>query len=389
MQTVDGHTGKQAVSSNRRKLLRKKLYKRIGVQSTKDFSKGRKSSKVQSDTESEEKYHNDENTDFQRPVKRESEKLEVTSDGNLHNIHADVKLSIKGHSEQLQPKRCVDCCKYTCECSKRVKVKVIHHRKENVRRVTVSPVIDHSEQTDNSVKQQHVSDSAVDQSRVFHSRLSFTNNEAVREDGKTNTHGIRKRHRRRSFSDVTPEGDKGYIPSWLDEDVKGMDRRSRLSKSSMTSDQVGVKKSRSISDLREISASKTAQADVLSSFPKDPSTQKSKDHAKIEEEYLKMRKQINMGTDQSHDTSLLNSTLSSVRTSSMESPASKLSLLMEQRNAKPDPDELGINYFQKHIQNVKQTSKKYKRSLKPKRIDNAEKQTRRKLPSRFIPIYEG
>lgn len=401
MQTVEENTVKQTDSSNRRKRLKKKLFKRIGVV---------RNGADQTAVRNLHKIHFDDD----KPVKPSSDPIKepVLSVPSNQKKHLKVKAVIlqensenKQHrSREPAPTHVRD---HELRKSKPLNISKIRARRYSDQYGTDTDDNDGNENThcfgherlsgydvltaenielSHSRVQQPVDDLDADQSRVFHSRLSFTTNDAVRLDGLSYSNGPRKRHRRRSFSDVTPEVDKGYMPSWLDDETKGMDRRGRLSKNSIPSEQGLKKKSHSVSDLRDIGAQKKEQVNIFS-VSTEVEGMKSKDHVRIEEEYLRLRRQINVNSDPIANLSQLNSSISSVRNSTFDSPASNQSMPRDQKASMLESDELGINHFRKHIQNVKQTSKRFRRSLK--NTENiTQKQTRRKLPSRFIPIYE-
>ena len=400
MQTVEGNSVKQAESSNRRKRLRKKLLKRIGM--VQNGTVNRKPHKVHFEEDDQFSLTSDRASESSIPKtsrKATKEKIPVlTVDKGYKGLeqhsprdpvpsHARVaELRISGTQKETNNTRLPRYIDHS------VTDKDDSDRNENRYCSEHDKLTGYDVFTADKIELSHycvrqtTDDLANDLARVFHSRLSFNAKEALEAHGFRSSVCSKKRHRRRSFSDVTPEVDKGYVPSWMDDDSKVMDRRSRLSKSSVTSDQVLKKKAHSVSDLREIGIDKTTHVlDFLTMNRETLHPEKSKNHARIEEEYLRLRKQMNVGNDTSLDLSQMNTTLSSIRT--FEGSSVPLALLQDQTTAMLESDELGINHFRKHIQNVKQSSKKYKRTVR--NTDIAQKQNKRKMPTRFIPIYES
>lgn len=410
MQTVDSNTGKQTAASKRRSLLRKKFLKRIGVvQNGREVPSMKRPPQVHFEIEDplikagEVRRNSIPSVRHKKDV-QDNLNFEQKSEDRAVQHHHHHKPRKKIHVESAID---VPFTGYSANKSHRLHVKSLDdnisvhssiggkdstHSLEPVRlsKHVVLPAIHKGNNIEpsNSAVTEQVDDTATDQTRVFHSRLSFSAKDQVRENDviAVSSRVSRKRHRRRSFSDVTPEGDKGYVPSWNTTGLRDMDRRSRMSKGSAASSNQapGMKKSWSVSDLREVDHSKIAGLD-LAAYNKGQEVHKAKNHSRIEEEYLRLRKQINNHSEPS-DATILNSTMSSIRNSSVDSPASTLDLLLDQKVSMLESDELGINHFKKHIQNVKQTSKKFRRSLK--NAENAQKQNRRKLPTRYIPIYE-
>lgn len=193
----------------------------------------------------------------------------------------------------------------------------------------------------------------------------------------------RGNQRRRHCSEVNIVSEKSeacgntssYVPSWVD-GIPGENK----AKSTLDINRKNIKSemNTSLSDFLDGDGDSAEGADM--SQQTDVKTRK--DHAELEQEYLKLRRRIARKSKDTDDSnSDLNNTFSD-----------RSSLLMTNPNGAYDvkdflsSDDLGINHFRKHIHYVKSSSKKYKRSLR----HSEQKQRQKRAPTfkTFKPLYE-
>lgn len=172
---------------------------------------------------------------------------------------------------------------------------------------------------------------------------------------------------RRKIQDL----DFSYIPSWLcSDDDRDMEVSSLKSFNLLTS-----KHSKSLSDLRN--AGTVSRKIKISSDNGDKIN-----HQKIEKEYFKLKKRLNIEGDETHRS---NGTYAHVQDSNR---AHLSDTHVPNYRELLESDELGINHFRKHIKNVKASSKKFRRALK----NNEATRTRPVPPKRkqfnIRPVYE-
>lgn len=163
----------------------------------------------------------------------------------------------------------------------------------------------------------------------------------------------------------------GYVPSWLSTDEENeMDASSLKSFETLT-----IKHSRSLTDLRH--------AGTVQRKPKARSENADKyKHQKIEQEYFRLKKRLNLN----NDGAVTNST--SFTTAQSHSRVNLSDTAVPHYRELLNSDELGINHFRKHVQNVKVTSKKFRRAQRSSEpVKTRPPPKRRQL--NFKPLYEN
>lgn len=173
-----------------------------------------------------------------------------------------------------------------------------------------------------------------------------------------------------SSQKISQEYYPGYVPSWLSTDEENdMDASSLKSFETLT-----IKHSRSLTDLR--------QPGTVQRKPKARSDNADKyKHQKIEQEYFRLKKRLNLNNDGAVTSNhSLTTAQSHNRVNLSDTAVPNYRELLES-------DELGINHFRKHVHNVKVTSKKFRRAQR-----SCEPVKTRAPPKRrqfnFKPLYE-
>lgn len=177
---------------------------------------------------------------------------------------------------------------------------------------------------------------------------------------------------RELFSGQTHPAELGssYVPSWLCDSIeKEMDTISIKSFEQLT-----TKHSQSMTDIKN---------DVfLRRNPKPHSEQCAKiKHEDVEKEYFKLKKRLNLNNSTGRYDDIESSADSHIRVNLSDTVIPHYRDLLES-------DELGINHFKKHIQNVKVTSKRYRRAVKSTDSVKNNRLPSKRRPFCFQPLYE-
>ncbi|KAH3727057.1 uncharacterized protein LOC127852155 [Dreissena polymorpha] len=214
-------------------------------------------------------------------------------------------------------------------------------------------------------------------SSVF-SDHAYSDGEEIYAVGEANS--VKEVKKTRSLSICSED----YVPSWLSKDIHQMNKSKIKHELTISAnDLLGNGASWSLNESRrfkQVSPQRGSQASKT-----DPK-QSQKAHEDIEKEYLDLRKHLNTNTNENERQFVAHQ--HAVRQVHSESPTLPryITSQSEDRRSQFESDALGINHFKKHILNVKQSSKKFRRRLR--NHDDSQKQTKRK-PLRFITIYEG
>lgn len=161
-----------------------------------------------------------------------------------------------------------------------------------------------------------------------------------------------------------------YVPSWLCDSIeREMDTISIKSFERLT-----TKHSQSMTDIRNDVFLRRNPKHHIVHFDKTK-------HEDVEKEYFKLKKRLNLNNSDGRGNGMQSSADAHIRVNLSDTVIPHYRDLLES-------DALGINHFKKHIQNVKVTSKKFRRAVKS--TDSVKKN---RLPSKrklfcFQPLYE-
>ncbi|XP_052807637.1 uncharacterized protein LOC128236665 [Mya arenaria] len=217
-----------------------------------------------------------------------------------------------------------------------------------------------------------LSDNAFSDSEVYHNRLFNKPN-----------------YTDKSHSDLGHESPKAYLPSWIQNATKTTDMASKQvapEKGNPTNIDafIGIG-SWNISDSRRVMNEQKKvheKKSVEDSYLKP----RQRRHEDVEKEYLKLRHEIYAEASSSGKPPNDQYSLPDTRHASSPVSLTSTRTQVEKHDYLFDTDSLGMNHFKKHIQNVKQSSKRHKRQMRLK--EQMLKQNKGKSTINFIPIYE-
>jgi len=176
-----------------------------------------------------------------------------------------------------------------------------------------------------------------------------------------------------------------YIPSWL----SPIDMTSRKTGNVLASDALGYPagfmkpaNSWNVNDSRRYEHSSRKNVKPVKEPGAGNQKATRKRHEDVEKEYMKLRSE--MRPNEIHSDKIHQNTQSTARP--VLGQPDRIVATDRQQDLFQS-DTLGIYHFQKHIQNVKQNSKRHKRNLRHK--DQGQRLNKGKQTSRFTPIYEG